>query len=85
MSIEKDRVQFLSGIRFGRTTGGPLSLKIKNKDWPNWQKVMSQHPADETDDRMVTCPRPGHADLAGGIKYFHRDLRNVLELSLIHI
>ncbi len=79
MSIEKDRVQFLSGIRFGRTTGGPLSLKIKNKDWPNWQKVMSQHPADETDDRMVTCPRPGHADLAGGIKYFHRDLRNVLE------
>jgi chorismate synthase len=79
MSIEKDRVQFLSGIRFGRTTGSPLALMIENKDWQNWQKVMSQHPADETDERMITCPRPGHADLAGGIKYFHRDLRNVLE------
>lgn len=79
MSIEKDRVQFLSGLRFGRTTGAPLSLKIENKDWPNWQKVMSLSPAAETDDRAVTCPRPGHADLAGGLKYLHRDLRNVLE------
>lgn len=79
MSIEKDRVRFLSGIRFGLTTGSPLALMIGNKDWENWQKVMSQHPADETEARKITSPRPGHADLAGGIKYFHRDLRNVLE------
>ncbi len=79
MSIEKDRIKFLSGIRFGKTTGSPLALAIENRDWLNWQKVMSQDPRDETGERKVTSPRPGHADLAGGIKYFHRDLRNVLE------
>ena len=79
MAIEKDQIQFLAGVRFGRTTGSPLALMIANKDWQNWQEVMSPHPAAETDARKITCPRPGHADLAGGIKYFHRDLRNVLE------
>jgi len=79
MSIEKDRVKFLSGVRFGQTTGSPLALAIENRDWPNWQKVMSPDPLDETGERKVTRPRPGHADLAGGLKYLHRDLRNVLE------
>jgi len=79
MSIEKDRVKFLSGIRFGKTTGSPLTLIIENKDWSNWEKVMSQQAVDESRDREITTPRPGHADLPGGIKYQHRDLRNVLE------
>ncbi|HHU76980.1 MAG TPA: chorismate synthase [Firmicutes bacterium] len=79
MSIEKDRIKFLSGIRFGLTTGSPLALLIENKDWPNWEKVMSQQPRDRTHERSITTPRPGHADLAGGIKYQHEDLRNVLE------
>ncbi len=79
MSIEKDRVRILSGVRFGQTTGSPLSLFIENKDWPNWKKVMSVHSADNSSLREITTPRPGHADLAGGIKYRHRDLRNVLE------
>lgn len=79
MSIEKDRVKFLSGVRFGQTTGSPLALAIENRDWVNWQKVMSADPLEETEERKVTRPRPGHADLAGGLKYLHRDLRNVLE------
>jgi len=79
MSIEKDRVKFLSGVRFGQTTGSPLALAIENKDWENWQKVMSPDPREGTREKMVTRPRPGHADLAGGLKYLHRDLRNVLE------
>ena len=79
MSIENDRIKILSGVRFGITTGSPLSLMIENKDWPNWEKVMSQHSIDKSDDRAITTPRPGHADLSGGIKYRHRDLRNVLE------
>ncbi len=79
MSIEKDRVKFLSGIRFGKTTGSPLTLIIENRDWANWEKVMSQQAVDESHDREITTPRPGHADLPGGIKYQHRDLRNVLE------
>ncbi|NMB42231.1 MAG: chorismate synthase [Firmicutes bacterium] len=79
MSIEEDRVKFLSGVRFGKTVGSPLALQIENKDWSNWQKVMSPNPQAETEQRKLTCPRPGHADLAGGLKYFHRDLRDVLE------
>lgn len=79
MSIEKDRVKFLSGVRFGQTTGSPLALAIENKDWENWHKFMSPDPREETKEKMVTRPRPGHADLAGGLKYLHRDLRNVLE------
>ncbi|MEW5921432.1 MAG: chorismate synthase [Bacillota bacterium] len=79
MSIEKDHVKILSGVRFGRTTGSPLALEIENRDHLNWQKVMSPGPGDETVEKKVTRPRPGHADLAGGIKYLHGDLRNVLE------
>ncbi len=81
MAIEKDTVRILSGVRFGRTLGSPLALLIENKDWENWEKVMSSSEADEKfgAERSVKSPRPGHADLAGGIKYQHRDLRNVLE------
>lgn len=79
MSIEKDRVKFLSGVRFGKTTGSPLALLIENKDWSNWEKVLSRRSLDESREREITTPRPGHADLAGGMKYRHSDLRNVLE------
>lgn len=79
MAIEKDLLKILAGVRFGQTTGAPLALEIENKDWANWQKVMSKDPRDETSEKRISSPRPGHADLAGGIKYFHRDLRNVLE------
>ena len=79
MKIEKDKVQILSGVRFGKTLGGPIALFIENKDWENWKEKMAVE--GERPDTAVpfTRPRPGHADLAGGIKYNQRDLRNVLE------
>jgi chorismate synthase len=79
MKIEKDRVQILSGVRFGKTLGGPIALFIENKDWDNWKEKMAVE--GERPDAAVpfTRPRPGHADLAGGIKYNQRDLRNILE------
>jgi chorismate synthase len=84
MAIESDRAQVLSGVRHGLTTGGPVALLIPNKDWENWQKTMaveSEPPADATgaDRPSVTRPRPGHADLAGIVKYGHDDIRNILE------
>src|SRR3954466_1119432 len=84
MLIESDRAQALSGIRHGVTTGGPIALLIPNKDWDNWQRTMAGEspPAPETrgvDRAAVTRPRPGHADLAGVVKYGHDDIRNVLE------
>src|SRR5579862_4014611 len=84
MAIESDRAQVLSGVRHGLTTGGPIALLIPNKDWENWQKTMAveaEPPSGATgvDRPMVTRPRPGHADLAGVVKYGHDDIRNVLE------
>src|SRR5580692_7723225 len=84
MTIESDRAEPLSGIRHGLTTGAPVSLMIPNKDWENWQRTMHvepEEPAGATgpDRPTVTRPRPGHADLAGAVKYGHDDLRNVLE------
>jgi chorismate synthase len=84
MAIESDRAEVLSGIRHGRTTGGPIALLIPNKDWENWQRTMHVEPSEPPDaagaDRpAVTRPRPGHADLAGVVKYGHDDVRNVLE------
>lgn len=82
MNIERDRVHIYSGIRFGKTTGAPITLVIENKDWKRWQDIMSIHEdADNPDKRRVSRPRPGHADLNGAIKYHHRDMRNVLERS----
>jgi len=84
MAIESDRAQVLSGVRHGLTTGGPIALLIPNKDWENWQRTMAvqSEPAAEApgvDRPVVTRPRPGHADLAGVVKYGHSDIRNVLE------
>jgi chorismate synthase len=84
MLIESDRAEPLSGIRHGLTTGGPIALMIPNKDWENWQRTMyapPEMPPDATgvDRPPVTRPRPGHADLAGFVKYGHEDMRNVLE------
>lgn len=77
MLIEKDTAEILSGVRGGVTLGSPIALRIENKDWKNWEHTMGTESSDGT--RAVTCPRPGHADLTGGMKYNHRDLRNVLE------
>ncbi len=84
MAIESDRAEIYSGVRLGRTTGAPIALLIPNRDWVNWQQTMHvepQLPPEATGSRRaaVTRPRPGHADLAGGIKYDHEDLRDVLE------
>jgi chorismate synthase len=84
MAIESDTAEVLAGIRRGRTTGAPVSLIIRNRDWVNWQKTMyvePEMPAGATGAQRgdVTRPRPGHADLAGAIKYGHDDVRDVLE------
>ena len=69
MQIETDRVSFQSGVRFGKTTGNPVTLVIVNKDWNNWQQEMSTSIADADRSHPVTRPRPGHADLAGCLKF----------------
>jgi chorismate synthase len=84
MAIESDRAEILSGVRRGRTTGGPIALLIPNKDWQNWQRTMHvgvEPAADATgaNRAAVTRPRPGHADLAGALKYELDDIRDVLE------
>jgi chorismate synthase len=85
MQIEKDRVQILSGVRHGKTLGSPITLVVENKDWKHWTTIMGSEAlsADENEEvkRKISRPRPGHADLAGAIKYGHRDMRNVLERS----
>jgi len=82
MRIEKDRAKILSGVRFGQTLGSPISLLIENLDWKNWQEKMSVdvgQAARLSEIPKVEVPRPGHADLAGAIKYDFDDIRNVLE------
>jgi len=81
MQIEKDAVEVLSGVRHGRTLGSPVSLLIRNKDHENWKDVMSPEPQPDAarERRRLKYPRPGHADLAGALKYGTDDLRNVLE------
>ncbi|MGL4696266.1 chorismate synthase [Enterococcus larvae] len=83
MKIETDRVRITSGIRHGKTLGSPVTMIVENNDWKNWQSVMSVEEVSEKEKniRRVNKPRPGHADLVGGIKYGHTDLRNVLERS----
>ena len=83
MKIERDRVHFTSGVRHGKTLGSPITMVIQNLDWENWRQVMAVGPLEEkpVPDRSLTSPRPGHADLAGALKYGHEDLRNVLERS----
>ena len=84
MAIESDRAEILSGVRRGKTTGAPVALLVRNKDWENWQNTMhveAQAPPGSTgaNRAAVVRPRPGHADLAGALKYDHDDIRDVLE------
>ncbi|MBC5637068.1 chorismate synthase [Ornithinibacillus sp. BX22] len=83
MQIEKDLVEITSGVRHGYTLGSPISLVINNDDYKHWTDIMGEDPLDKdvTLRRVVTRPRPGHADLNGALKYGHRDIRNVLERS----
>jgi chorismate synthase len=78
MKIEQDRAEILSGVRYGFTIGSPISLLIWNRDWENWQEVMAISPT-EKESEPVTRLRPGHADLAGAIKYGQDDVRPILE------
>jgi len=79
MKIENDQVRILSGVRHGETLGSPISLLIQNRDWRNWEPLMQAQPVDgegvSPSDR-VTRPRPEHADVSGGMKYGHHDLRD---------
>jgi len=79
MRVEEDRVEFACGVRHGKTLGNPIGLLVANKDWENWKEVMAAEPVNVPPSKVVTRPRPGHADLVGAIKYGHRDIRNVLE------
>lgn len=83
MVIEQDHVEILSGVRRGETIGSPVTLAIRNRDWTNWQFTMSVGEPDETlpgaRREAVTRPRPGHADLSGGLKYQRDDMRDILE------
>ena len=78
MLIEKDRVEVLSGVRFGKTLGSPVTLSIKNRDWENWREDMAAF-GEASERKRVYCPRPGHADLSGIWKYGFEDARPVLE------
>ncbi|MBI2996559.1 MAG: chorismate synthase [Candidatus Melainabacteria bacterium] len=89
MKIEKDKVIFTGGVRLGKTIGGPVSVRILNNDFKNWEISMSPFPQDinnpeikeKINSTYISKVRPGHADLAGAIKYGHEDVRNVLERS----
>ena len=88
MLIEKDKVEILSGVRHGKSIGSPICLEIKNKDWENWVIPMSSEEVEQTNENIalinskkITNVRPGHADLAGALKYNHKDVRNILERS----
>ncbi|HEY8201867.1 MAG TPA: chorismate synthase [Actinomycetota bacterium] len=77
MKIERDELEILSGVRFGRSLGSPIGILIRNSEWKKWERVMSQE--GEPAGNVLTEPRPGHADLAGMLKYGFSDARNVLE------
>lgn len=77
MAIEQDEIEFLGGVRHGRTLGSPVAVLVRNTEWPRWQEIMSPGPGSA--GKEVTRPRPGHADLAGMIKYQTDDARDILE------
>lgn len=77
MKIEKDELEIMGGIRHGRTLGSPVAVIIRNTEWPRWKEEMSPDPG--TPKRLMTTPRPGHADLVGMMKYDTKDARNILE------
>ena len=83
MQIERDEIEFLSGVRAGETLGSPVAMLVRNRDWKNWSEIMDPaarpEDADGARPRVVTRPRPGHADLAGLLKYDRHDARDILE------
>jgi chorismate synthase len=83
MQIERDEIEWLSGVRGGQTLGSPIAMLIKNRDWTQWQEIMDPAPRPEDAaslrKRAVTRPRPGHADLTGVLKYDREDARDILE------
>jgi chorismate synthase len=85
MQIERDAIEFLSGVRAGETLGSPIAMLVRNRDWKNWEDVMDPAPREGEGDgatprrRSVTRPRPGHADLSGLLKYDRADARDILE------
>jgi chorismate synthase len=82
MKIERDRIEWLSGLRAGETLGSPVAMLIQNRDWANWEDVMAYEASESVGElrrRRVTRPRPGHADLAGVLKYDRVDARDILE------
>ena len=88
MLIEKDTVKILSGVRHGKSIGSPICLEIENKDWENWVIPMNPSVVENTPEnaeiiasKKIVNVRPGHADLAGALKYNHTDVRNILERS----
>jgi chorismate synthase len=79
MKIETDRVHIVSGVRHGATIGSPIAILLENKDWKNWQEALPVESGDPAKHKRVASPRPGHADLAGALKYNFSEARYVLE------
>jgi chorismate synthase len=79
MRIEQDQAHILSGVRHGKTIGSPIAMTIANNDWKNWQEILPVETGDAEKHKAVASPRPGHADLAGALKYDFKDARYVLE------
>src|ERR1700710_1565961 len=79
MRIEKDTAHILSGVRHGKTIGSPVAMTLANKDWKNWEEILPVEAGDPDKHKAVASPRPGHADLAGALKYDFKDARYVLE------
>jgi len=77
--IEKDQAKILSGVRWGETIGSPITFRVENRDWENWEKIMSVSAEDQSDKFRLLRPRPGHADLVGVLKFDRRDTRDILE------
>lgn len=79
MRIEKDTAHILSGVRHGKTIGSPIAMTLANRDWQNWEEILPVGEGDPEKHKAVASPRPGHADLAGALKYDFKDARYVLE------
>ena len=80
MRVEQDELEILAGVRHGKTLGSPVAVIVRNSEWPRFQETMSADPAEDSQEgKKLTAPRPGHADLAGMMKYDTRDARDILE------
>src|SRR5580658_4362941 len=79
MKIETDKAHILSGVRHGKTIGSPIAIQVVNRDWKNWEEKLPVEAGDPAKHQVVASPRPGHADLAGALKYNFPDARYVLE------